>query len=211
MMKTALVAGALLTAATLCQAATVTIGVATPNDADNGTKLSPTFGVKVNFDNLTPFSALASNTFASIGITSIASTNPADPLTVFPFSSQSAPNYVATADFMGGLIIKFAVPTNIVGIGVSESDGLNVQISALGASNNVLGTFSETVPTGGNTPDNAYYFLQDTTNAIQSVEVVSSGQFAVDDLQFAPEPISFSLAGAGLLLLGFIRFARSRA
>lgn len=209
MTKKLLVGSALFAIASFCNATTVTVG--TPNDADNGTVLSPKFGILINFDNLTPFTTVASNAYASQGVSSIASNNSANPLTAFPFSSQSAPNYVSTASGTGGLTITFTNPTNVAGIGVLESDGGTVTLEALGASNNLLGSFNEVVPTTGNTAYNAYYILQDPTNDIKSFEVISTGTFAVDDLQFAPEPVTFVLGGSGLGLLALLRLRRRRA
>jgi hypothetical protein len=200
---------AVIAVASVCHATTLT--VATPNDADNGTTLSPKFGILINFDNQTPFSTLASNAYASAGVQSIASTQSSNPLTVYPFSSQSAPNYVSTANFGGGMTVTLTNLTNIIGIGVSESDGSPLSLSALGATGNTLGTFNVTVPSGGNTPFNAYYILQDPTNDIKSLQLIAGGQFAVDDIQFAPEPVSFLLGGAGLLLLGLVNLRRRRA
>jgi hypothetical protein len=207
MKKRLLLASTVIAFTSLCRATTLT--VATPNDADNGTTLSPKFGILINFDSLTPLSTLASNAYASAGVQSIASTQAANPLTVYPFSSQSAPNYVSTANFTGGLTVTLNNLTNIIGIGVSESDGAPLSLAALGATG--LGTFSVTVPLTGNTPFNAYYILQDPTSDIKSLQLIASGQFAVDDIQFAPEPVSFLLAGAGLLLLGCVNLRRRRA
>ena len=209
MIKKLLLGSALLGIASLCNATTITVG--TPNDADNGTKLSPQFGISINFDNLTPFSAVSSNAYASMGVQSLVSNSSSDPLYVYPYSSQSAPNYLSTQDGLGGLTITFTNLTNIVGIGVLESDGGTVTLEALGASGNMLGSFNEVVSSTGNTPYNAYYILQDPTNDIKSFEITSTGAFAVDDLQFAPEPTSFLLGGAGLGLLGLLRLRRRRA
>jgi hypothetical protein len=209
MIKQALLAGAMLTAATLCSATTLTVG--TPNFIDNGTTLSPRFGTLINFDNLTPGNAVASNAYAASGVQSITSNNSADPLLANAISSQSPPIFVATANFMGGLTITFNNPTNIVGIGILESDSATDTLSALGVNGNTVGSFNEVVSTGGATPNNAYYILQDPTQDIKSLEVVSAGQFGVDDVQFAPEPISFVLAGSGLAALALLRRRRSRA
>jgi hypothetical protein len=208
MKKIILIASALVALATFCPATTLTVG--TPNDADNGTALSPKFGIDINFDNLTPFTNLSSNAYATSGVQSIVSTQAANPLVVYPFSSQSAPNFVSTTNEFGGLTVTLANLTNIIGIGVLESDGSPLSIAALGATGNTLGIFSVTVPTTGNTPFNAYYILQDPTNDIKALQVISGGQFGVDDLQFAPEPITFLLAGAGLVLFGFLRVRRGK-
>jgi hypothetical protein len=212
MKKRLLLASTVIAFTSLCGATTLT--VATPNDADNGTTLSPKFGTLINFDSLTAFSTLASNAYASAGVQSIASTQAANPLTVFPFSSQSAPNFVSTANFAGGLSVTLTNLTNMIGIGVSDSDGAPLSLAALGATGNTLGNFSVTVPSTGNTPFNAYYILQDPTSDIKSLQLVAAGQFAVDDIQLAtaaPEPVSFVLAGAGLLLFGCVNLRRRRA
>ena len=203
-----LIGTALFALVSLSQATTLVVG--TPNDADNGTVLAPRFGVLINFDDLTPFTSVASNAYASSGVQSITSTQATNPLLVYPFSSQSAPNYVSTTNQFGGLTVTLNSLTNILGIGVLESDGSPLSIAALGATGNTLGIFSVTVPTTGNTPYNAYYILEDATNDIKSLQLISGGQFGVDDLQFAPEPISFALAGAGLALLGLARARRKR-
>ncbi|MBV8895710.1 MAG: hypothetical protein JO051_04295 [Acidobacteriaceae bacterium] len=203
-----LIGTALFALVSLSQATTLVVG--TPNDADNGTVLAPRFGVLINFDDLTPFTSVASNAYASSGVQSITSTQATNPLLVYPFSSQSAPNYVSTTNQFGGLTVTLYSPTNIMGIGVLESDGSPLSIAALGATGNTLGIFSVTVPTTGNTPYNAYYILEDPTNDIKSLQLISGGQFGVDDLQFAPEPISFALAGAGLVVLGLARARRKK-
>lgn len=206
-----LVGTAVFALVSLGQATKLVVG--TPNDADNGTTLSPSFGTLINFDNLTPFTNVASTAYTSSGVQSITSTQTANPLVVFPFSSQSAPNYVSTTNQYGGLTVTLSGLTDSIGIGVLESDGSPLTIAALGASGNTLGLFSVTVPTTGNTPYNAYYILDDPTYDIKSLQLISGGQFGADDLQFAaaPEPVSFALAGAGLVLLGLMRVRRNKA
>lgn len=86
MIKQALLTGAMLTPATLCHAITLTVG--TPNYTDNGTTLSPQFGILINFDDQTPFSTLASTAYAAKGVQSIASNNSSDPLTVYPYTGD---------------------------------------------------------------------------------------------------------------------------
>lgn len=214
MKKTLILGSALIALASLSNAAP-TISMGTPNEADYSPSntLSPQFGTLINFDSLTPYTTLASNQFASVGVTSIASTNASDPLMVYPYSSQSAPFFVSTSDYMGGLTVTLAKATNIMGIGVEESDGNPVTIEALGATGNVLATFSETIGQTGNTADNAYFVVRDTTNDIQGLEVVATtgSTFGVDDVQFAPEPVSFVLAGSGLGLFGLLRLRRRKA
>lgn len=210
MKKTLLLCSALAVSASLSYATTLTVG--SPNDNNYaGDALSPRFGVYINFDNLTPYSQVAPGAYASTGVQSIASNNASDPLVAYPYSSQSAPNFISTQDGYGGITITLDNLVNIIGIGILESDGASDTLEALGATGNVLGSFSVTVPTSGSTPFNAYYVLEDTSQDIKSLVISSSaGNFGVDDLQFAPEPFDLSLVGGGLLLLGLLRARKTK-
>ena len=201
---------ALALSACFCQATTIT--VASPNDNNYaGDTLSPRFGTYINFDSLTPNTALSATAYAVMGVQSITSNSASNPLMVYPYSSQSAPNYIATASNSGGLTITLNNLVNIIGIGVLAGDGNPETLTALGATGNVLGTYSETVPSTGNTAFNAYYVITDTTMDIKSLVVSSAaGQFGVDDLQFAPEPLNITLVGGGLLLLALGRLRRNK-
>jgi hypothetical protein len=205
MKNTLLLTAGLAISACLCQATTLTIG--SPNDNNYaGDTLSSAFGMLINFDNLTPFSTVASNAYAAQGIASLTSSSTADPLTVYPYSSQSAPNYLSTQDGYGAITITFTNPVSIVGIGVLESDGDSDVLTATNASGTVLATYGETVPLIGATAFNAYYVIRDTTSDIKSLTISSAaGNFGVDDLQFAPEPLNFALVGGGLGLLALLR------
>ncbi len=209
MNKTLFLTTALAISACLCHATTLT--VASPNDNNYaGDNLSPRFGTYINFDNLTPFSQVATDTYAAQGVQSISS-NTSNPLFAYPYSSQSAPNYLSTAlALTGGLTIALDRTVNIIGIGILESDGFSDTLKALGATGNVLGSYSVTVPGTGNTPFNAYYVISDTTEDIKSLVISSAnGSFGVDDLQFAPEPLNVALvAVGGLLLLGLARIRK---
>ena len=186
---------------TLAQATTLVTGSPNDNNVAGATLTVHTGTTLVNFDNLTPLSTVASNALASFGVQSITSTSTSNPLEAFPFSSQSAPNYISTQSGTGGILISFTHPTNNVGIGILESDGVSDTIEALDASNNILGSFTVTVPTTGKTPYNGYWALVDPTQDIKSFEILSTGKFGIDDLQFAPEPANLFLAGAGVLFL----------
>ena len=211
MKTTFLFSAALAISACICQAATLSIG--SPNDNNYaGDLLTPSFGTLINFDNLTPSTAVAANAYASLGVSSLTSTNASDPLFVFPNSSQTAPNFLSTQDGFGGITITFANPVSIVGIGVLAGDGNPEVLTAVGATGNVLGSFTETVSDAGNTPDNAYYVISDTTSDIKSLVISSAaGNFGVDDLQFAPEPLNLALVAGGLVLLALFRARKMKA
>lgn len=194
---------ALPISACLCGATTLTVGSPNYNNTA-GNILSPRFGTYISFDNLTPNTPLAANAYASMGVLSITSNNSSDPLWAYPDSSQSAPNYVSTQDSLGGLTITLSNTVATIGIGVLAGDGNPETLTALGATGNVLGTFSEIVPINGNTPFNAYYVIADTSADIKSLVISSAaGFFGVDDLQVAtPEPMNLALVAGGALLVG---------
>ncbi len=210
MKKTFLLNAALMASACFCSGATLTVG--SPNfNALTGVTLSPTFGTYINFDNLPAFGMVAADAYARQGVQSITSNTVNDPLTAYPFSLQSAPNELTTLSgqsggITGGITITFSNLVNIVGIGVFESDGLPDTLTVSGPSGNMLASFTETVPSSSPTPFNAYYVISDTTNDIRSLTISSAaGNFGVDDLQFAPEPLNLTLVGGGLLFLGLLR------
>ena len=207
---------ALIVSACFCQGATLTFG--SPNfNPLTGVTLSPRFGTYINFDKLTPFSTVAANAFAGQGVQSITSNTANDALIAYPVSSESAPNLLETATAVaggitGGITITFSNPVNIVGIGVQESDGLPDTLAVQGASGNVLASFSETVPLSSASPYVAYYVISDTTADIKSLVISSAaGNFGIDDLQFAPEPLNVTLVAGGLLLLGLFRARKMKA
>jgi hypothetical protein len=114
----------------------------------------------------------------------------------------------------GGITITFSNSVNIVGIGVQESDGLPDTLTALGTGGNVLASFTETIPGAGQspTPFVAYYVINDTTADIRSLVISSAaGNFGVDDLQFAPEPLNLTLVAGGLLFLGLVGARKMKA
>ena len=182
-------------------ATTITVG--TPNTF--GTGLTPTFGTIVNFDSLTPMSAFAASTYSSLGIASISNAPASDPLLVLPFSPQTPPNYLSTGasdNYAGNITFSFTSPTNMAGFGISEDGTTPVTFTAFGVAGNVLGTFTETVPSA---TFNAYYVLTDPSFDIKSISVSAARNLGIDDVQFStvPEPSTVSLltAGMGFLLL----------
>jgi hypothetical protein len=205
-------------AAVLSSAATLITG--SPNSSDNSTGtptgLSPRFGTLFNFDELTPNSLLNASTYSSLGISSIAAIDGTLALSAVPFSGQSQPNYIGPLDFSNvDILITLAQPTSQIGLGLLAGSSNNFTLRALGTSNNVIGSYSVTVPDDGVSAFNAYYAIQDTAATIKSLEVVGNG--GIDDLQFlsagasVPEPASFALAGAGILGLGVLAKRRSNS
>lgn len=179
-------------------ASTITIG--TPNFFGAG--LSPTFGTLVNFDSLTPFATVSSGAFSSVGVQSITNNPSTNQLIAEPFSEQSQPNEITTtaSNFAGDITILFSNLSNEVGIGIAEDGTTQTTLTVLGASNNVLATFVETVPSS---TFNAYYVISDPTFDIHGITIDASQNLAIDDLQFtsAPEPASVSFAAVGLVVL----------
>jgi hypothetical protein len=176
-----------------------TLAVGTPNTFGGG--LTPTFGTLVNFDALTPLSTFVSSTYSSVGLASIS--NSGSPLLVLPFSSQTPPNYLSTGssdNYAGNITFTFTNPTSRAGFGISEDGTTPVTLTAFGASGNVLGTFTETVPS---TTFNAYYVLSDPSFDIKSISVSAPQNLAIDDVQFStvPEPSTMALLAGGMAFL----------
>jgi hypothetical protein len=199
----------------LGSAATLLTGI--PNSSDNSTGtptgLSPIFGTLVNFDGLTPNSALNASAYAGVGISSIAASNGTAALSSVPFSGQSQPNYIGALDFSNiDILITLAQPTSQIGVGLLAGSSNSFTLRPLGMSNNVLATYAVTVPSEGVSAFNAYYAIQDTAATIKSLQIVGNG--GIDDLQFlsasasVPEPASYALFGGGLVGLAALAMKR---
>jgi hypothetical protein len=199
----------------LGSAATLLTGI--PNSSDNSTGtptgLSPIFGTLVNFDGLTPNSALNASAYAGVGISSIAASNGTAALSAVPFSGQSQPNYIGALDFSNiDILITLAQPTSQIGVGLLAGSSNSFTLRPLGMSNNVLATYAVTVPSEGVSAFNAYYAIQDTAATIKSLQIVGNG--GIDDLQFlsanasVPEPASYALFGGGLVGLAALAMKR---
>jgi hypothetical protein len=206
--------------------ATPVLSIGTPNLASLITgshtySLNPRFGVWINFDDLAgnitsstnigpygyPVYALPAAQYASQGVASLSDPNG---LYATLLSPQSPPVYLTTLNGSTDTTITLTNPTGIIGIGLAGDGSTPVTLDALGANNSLLASFSGIVPDSVNNPDKGYYLITDTTNDIASVVIMSNQSLGIDDLQFAPEPGSLVLMGAGLGLLALSRL-RKRA
>ena len=189
----------------------VTISVGTPNTF--GTGLTPSFGTLVNFDNLAPLSAVSPTAYSSAGIASLVNGPASEPLLALPNSTQSPPNYITTGasdSYAGNITLTFTNLTSQAGFGISGDGMTPVTLTAYGASGNVLGSFTEIVPS---TTYNAYYVLADTAFDIKSVSLTAAQNLAIDDVQFSvvPEPTTFALAAVSIAALSLRRMRNRRA
>lgn len=203
----------LLLTSTLVQADPVLI-VGTPADSflSIPTSASPNLGgVKINFDNLTPFTTYSTYTSQGVSISS------PDGLEVLPFSTQSGPNELFDASAAGSanISINYVIGASAIGVGIADSDPVTVFLQALNASGTPFGTqFAVTIPETGTNSGNAYYVLEDTSPDIHGLQItqpLSSSNFsglAIDDVQVAPEPSSFVLLAAGIAFLGSLRLRK---
>ncbi len=115
---------------------------------------SPRFGVLVNFDDPATVAdtnggsfALPGNWYSSSGIASITAVAGA---LVIPYGDQSAPDYLTTGSGNGtaSITIDLNKATNIIGIGLADSDGVPITLIALRAGNTPLASQAVTLPTG---------------------------------------------------------------
>jgi PEP-CTERM motif len=209
----------LLVTALAAQASPVLI-VGTPGNSQLATPTgpSPILGNLINFDSLTPFSTFVPSTYTADGITSISSP---DGLEVLPYSTQSFPNelFDESADGTANITIDLATGIRAIGIGIADSDPVDITLQALGAGGVDLGspfvidlaTTESTVNTG-----NGYYAVEDSSKDIYGLRITQStgnanySGLAIDDLQTTatPEPSSALLLTAGLAIFGYFRLRR---
>src|SRR5262249_34899134 len=130
-------------------------------------------------------------------------------------SQQIAPVYLSTGshdNFAADITIALNHPNTPLGIGVSTHATTQLTLKPSGASDNQLDTFSGLLrPTSTLTPNNAYYVVSDPTGDIQSLEIISSQNLGIDDLQIAPEPSEYLVTGGALAFLAFLRFRRRKS
>jgi PEP-CTERM motif len=188
--------------------------LATPTPAD------PQFDVTINFDELTPNTALTPNQYTAWGVTNISSP---DGLQVIPFSTQTSPNevYDPSLDGSANITINFASGQSQVAIGVADADPVTVFLQALDMNGNKLGSaFGVTLDSGSVNPFNGYFVVSDTSPDIFGLQITQptgnanfSG-LAIDDLQLAPaaqltpEPATVALFGLGAVLVGLSRLRK---
>lgn len=204
--------------------ATTTFITGTPNFNGNGA-LSPVSGTLINFDDSATIQnvansggsyALPSNAYASLGLVSIS-----DPSGLFvqPYSTQSEPDFVTNGNAItngeADITLALSHSVSFIGVGIGDADGVPITLNLLGASGTIA---SETInlPTDTQNPYNGYYAFLDTTADITGLSIIqatdltgsSPSGLAIDDVQFAPEPGSFLLIGAGGLALAAFRFRK---
>ena len=171
-------------------------------------------GVLINFDNLTPFSTLPSDTASGVTISS------PDGFVAEPFSTQSFPIelFDNSSNGTANTTITVAGGVSAIGVGIADSDPVTITLQALGAGGVALGSsFAVTIPENTVNPGNGYFVVQDTTADIfglhitQSVGSANFSGLAIDDVQDpTPEPSTFLLVAAGALLIASSR-VRKRA
>ena len=197
------------------------LGTGTAGNAALKTGPSPSFGEIFNFDSLTANSTFSPGTYAAQGV----NISSPDGLVVYPYSTQSGPNYLFDNSAAGSanIVIKtFGVSE--IGIGIADSDvsatnvPVTISLQALNSSGVGFGSiFNVTITDTGINAGNGYVTLSDSTADIYGLQILQpvsnaalySG-LAIDDLQVAPEPSTWALLGAGALLAGATRL-RKRA
>jgi hypothetical protein len=183
------------------------------------TKPSPNLGGDLlNFDSLSPLTLLSSYSSAGVTISS------PDGLEVLPFSTQSGPNELDddSSDGSADIFISLSAGSRYIGVGIADSDitaagsPVTIMLQALAAGGGDLGSaFAVTIPETGPNPGNGYFLLEDTTSDIFGLQIsqpvgnaaLFSG-LAIDDVQAAPEPSTFMLLIAGVVIVGFSRLRK---
>lgn len=201
----------------------LTVGVPANSYLSTPSTVSPSFGSLINFDALTPNTALSATQFVSQGVASISSP---DGLMVLPYSTQSAPNEVFDNSSNGtaNISVRLTAGAATVGVGVADSDPVTISLQALNSAGTALGSaFSINIASTGaaNNPGNGYYLLTDTSSDIygflltQTSASANYSGLAIDDVQFsagqvAPEPGTSALMGLGVVALA-LGLRRKRA
>ncbi len=211
-----------LLAATVAQATPV-LTVGTPGDSllatpTKATTLGTT-ATLLSFDALTAFTSYSIYTSGAVSVSS------ADGLLVLPYSTQSAPNELFDNSALGSASILISSTTGVsnIGVGIADSDAVNVTFQALGAGGVNLGSaFTENLASTESliNTGNGYYIVGDGTADIYGLRITQAlsnpnySGLAIDDVQLAatpvvtPEPSSFVLLSEGLAAVSAVGFYR---
>ncbi len=212
-LKKRIIIGSLLASGMLVQATTLITGTPRNGASASSTSPTPSFGTLYNFDSLTPNSTFAPATYAAQGV----NISSPDGLVVLPFSTQSGPNelFDNSANGTADITIKVSTATDEIGIGIADADGVPITLQALTLTGADLGSaFTVNIPSNTVNPFNGYYVITDTSNDIGGLQILQStgnvnfSGLAIDDLQVAPEPASFALGVAGVVVFGALRRRR---
>jgi hypothetical protein len=127
---------------------------------------------------------------------------------------MSGPNEIGTSGtFAGDILITLSKAANEIGIGVASDGSTPVTLKATTVGGVVTtGTISKVPATPLGNFD-GYYVFSDPSFDLISLEIISTQNLAIDDLQFTatPEPLSLTLFGAGAGFLGLFGLKRKRA
>ncbi len=121
-----------LLAATVAHAVPVlTVGVPGDSLLSTPTKPSPNLGTStlLNFDALVPYASYSTYSSGGVSISS------PEGLVVYPFSTQSGPNELYDNSALGSasILITSATAVAEIGVGIADSDAVNVVFQAIGA------------------------------------------------------------------------------
>jgi hypothetical protein len=205
--------------ASIAAHASPTLVVGTPANSLLATPTGPypvTGGTWINFDNLpagSTYTAAHPFTYGLGGVQQVAISGP-DDLIVEPFSTQSAPNFLVDNSGNGtaDVSINLTFGSNIIGVGIADSDPVSITLQALGQSGPLGSPFIVNLANTGdpNNPGNGYYFIQDTSFDIYGLQILQTtadpnfSGLAIDDVQFGPEPASVAMCAlGGVLVAGF--------
>jgi hypothetical protein len=172
-------------------------------------------GAFINFDNLTPGTTYGSNqAFTQSGV----SISSPDGLSVIPYSTQSGPNELFDNSGNGTANINISVAggTSGIGFGIADSDPVSICVQLLGKGGVDLGTafiISLALTESTTNTGNGYYVFSDPGTEIYGVDITETtaggSGLAIDDVQVAPEPASFTFLLEGLIGLALIGSFRS--
>lgn len=210
--------GIVLATAALAQAATITVGTAGNSTLSTPSKPSPSVGPIVSLSGL----ANTANPLASITTGGVTFSSK-DGVQAIPYSTMyNTPNEIFDAGSNGvaNLMLSLAGGVNALGFGVTDSDGVSISLQILGANGVALGSpVVENLASTADVNGNSYFVIKDTAYDIYGVTITQSvananySGLAVGDIEVAPtpEPTALYLLGAGLALVGGLRWRGNNA